>query len=119
MHETDELASRAMVRFALATGTGEVIVEGDQAELAHPLRTIIPRKLEREERFLADAGFAGRSINAFAFEEGAIEVGMTVAVYGVARVEVTASAGETGFRDAPTTTRIVGDERHPLTIGPA
>jgi hypothetical protein len=120
VHETDSLASSAMVRFVLVTRDGDIIIDADRAEIAQPTRPIIPRKLDREVQFVVDAGFSNQSVEAFAFEEVVIEDGMKIAVCGVARVEITAAAGgEGGFREAPTSVRVVADERHPLTIGPA
>lgn len=108
-----------MVRFELATRDGRVIVDGTEADVTIRPRPIIPRKLEREQAFLHTIGYDGHAGDA-GFDEVVIEPGMLVAVHGVVRVEITpAATGDVGFRDAPKQVRLVGDEQHPLTIGPA
>jgi hypothetical protein len=108
-----------LVRFTLVTRDGEVIVDGETAEIPDRPSPIIPRKLEREEAFLARHGYRGG--RGTGFEEIVIEPGARVSVHGVVRVEISppAARGEIGFRDAPTIVRIVGDARNPLTIVPS
>jgi hypothetical protein len=75
---------------------------------------LIPRKLELEQSFLDRAGLDAYARNA-GFNECHVEVGAKIKVHGVSRSEL-ATAGETGFREAPTQIRISGDDAHPLTI---
>jgi hypothetical protein len=109
-----EVVDVEMISFVLETKSGDVIVEGETCELLLPMLPLIPRKIELEQSFLDRAGvdvyarYAG-------FDECRIEVGAKIKVHGVSRSEL-ATAGETGFREAPTQIRISGDDAHRLTF---
>ena len=110
-----------MVDFVLETTDGRVIVTGREAETTIRPGRIIPRELEREAAFLAARGVRAHA-RLVSCDEIVIEPGAKISVHGIARIEADASAagaGEQGFRDTPLTTRLVGDERHPLTIASA
>ena len=106
-----------MIRFVLATRDGDVVVDGIEAEVPVRGTPIIPRKLAREQAFL-DAQHAATAAQDAGFDELSIEPGMKISVHGIARVEISTGAGtgEAGFREAPPVVRLVGDDRHPLTI---
>jgi hypothetical protein len=109
-----EVVDVEMISFVLATESGDVIVEGETCELLLPMLPLIPRKLELEQSFLDRAGLDVHARYA-GFDECRVEVGTKIKVHGVSRSEL-ATAGETGFREAPTQIRISGDDAHPLTI---
>lgn len=110
-----EVESVEMVPFVLATRTGDVIVDGTTCELVVPGAPIIPRRLEREQKFLVDMELDATARDA-GFDESRVEVGAKVKVHGISRSELAEHGGETGFREAPTRIRITGDDAHPLTI---
>jgi hypothetical protein len=110
-----EVESVEMVPFVLATKTGDVIVDGTTCELLVAAEPIIPRKLEREKKFLA-AMQLETAVRDAGFDESRVEVGAKIKVHGVSRSELAAHGGETGFREAPTRIRLTGDDAHPLTI---
>ena len=51
-----EVADAAVIPFVLVAKTGEVFVDGDTCRFVEPGEPIIPRKLEREQTFLASHG---------------------------------------------------------------
>lgn len=99
--------------FRLATRDGDVIVEGAKPELAIRPRPVIPRKLDRELAFLRESEYEATP-DEMTFDEVVIEPGATIKVHGIARVEI--ASGEAQFREAPRIRKLVGDDRHPLTI---
>jgi hypothetical protein len=101
-----QLADKKMVPFELETQLGSVIVDGAIAELELLPRPVFPRRPEREAAFLRSHGHEAKLIHKSDFEEITIDPGALVAVQGVAVV------------DAEQTIRIVGNDDHPLTIGP-
>ncbi|HEX4455886.1 MAG TPA: hypothetical protein VH143_33730 [Kofleriaceae bacterium] len=109
-----EVVDVELTTFVLATKSGDVIVEGETCELLLPMLPLIPRKLELEQSFLDRAGLDTYARDA-GFNECRVEVGAKIRVHGVSRSEL-ATAGETGFREAPTQIRISGDGAHLLTI---
>lgn len=109
-----EVADATMMPFVLVTKTGEVYVDGETCRFVEPGAPIIPRKLDREQAFLARHSLYTRAANA-GFDEVRIEIGAKITVHGVARSAL-AAGGETGFREAPTQIRLSGDDAHPLTI---
>ncbi|HUJ63730.1 MAG TPA: hypothetical protein VLX92_34760 [Kofleriaceae bacterium] len=111
-----EVVKLELVPFVLVTETGEVIVDGDRAELTCRPWPIVPRKLERERAFLDAAGLAVHP-SAAGFDEIVVAPGTRVSVHGLATIEIAPDAGgEAGFRTAPQRVRLVGDAAHPLTI---
>lgn len=106
------------VAFTLVTDDGELIVDGKDVEIAIKPREAAARSIDREIAFLRDVGLTQDPANTL-FDEAAIVEGMQITVHGIAQVEAAVTGGETAFREAPTRTRIIGDERHPLTIGRA
>ncbi len=109
-----EVIDVEMTPFVLATKSGDVLVEGTTCELLLPMLPLIPRKLELEQSFLDRAGLDTHARNA-GFNECRVEMAAKIKVHGVSRSEL-ATAGETGFREAPTQIRISGDDAHSLTI---
>ncbi|MGE5185635.1 MAG: hypothetical protein ACM31C_26420 [Acidobacteriota bacterium] len=114
-----EEVREAAIAFALATGDGELIVDGEHVELAIKPTPVEVRSADREIAFMRDVGLTKDYANT-SFDEIVITAGMTITVHGIAQVEPTAAgAGETDFREAPSRTRITGDDAHPLTISEA
>ena len=117
-HRVDREVERdGMVAFVLVSDRGEVVVEGDRAELAIRPSPVIPRSVDRERAFLGEVAVDPRALGS---DEIVIEPGQRIRVHGIARVEAAvagaSAAPEVGYRDAPQVVRLVGDERHPLTI---
>jgi hypothetical protein len=102
-----------VVPFRLVTPAGEVIVDVTKAELAIRPGAVVPQQLERERDFLVAAEVTG-SPREFGFEEIAIEPGARIKVHGIGRIDV--EPGAAGFREVPRVSKIIGDERHPVTI---
>lgn len=104
----------AMIPFTLVTGEGEVLVDGEHAEIAVRPAPIIPRKVDREIAFMREAGVevGPRGLGS---DEIVITPGMKIAVHGVARIEIVPE-GETAFREAGRKVHLVAHGRHPITI---
>jgi hypothetical protein len=100
--------------FLLETRDGDVLVDGDTADIPDRGRPLIPRKIEREQEFLLAHGILTEARSA-GFDEIVIVPGAKISVHGVARVEVDARSAAS-YRDTPTRVRLVGDAQHPLTI---
>ena len=113
-----QVVERAMVNFELETADGLVRVEGEQAEVALDPSPLIPRKIEREAKFLASHSRSPEYARGAGFDEVVIQEGDKVAVQGMAVLEQSPE-GERGYRDAPLRVRIVAHPEHPLTIGKA
>ncbi|MFT3697156.1 MAG: hypothetical protein QM831_28700 [Kofleriaceae bacterium] len=113
-----EVIEAVMLPFLLITKEGNVLVDGEDCLLPHRSAPIIPRKLERERRFLnrlAD-GRADAAAKDAGFDELVVTPGMKVRVHGVTRKQLTAGGGdEVGFRDAPMQIHLTGHEG-PLVI---
>lgn len=109
----DRVHQQQMVDFVLDTADGPVEIEAARAELELPPEPIIPRKLAREQAFLAAAGCTA-SARDVGFDEIAIMPGATISVHGVVRIE---AAPSEDYR--ATSTRIVlsSHPAHTLTIG--
>ena len=99
--------------FRLTTRDGDVVIEGTTAELAIRPRPVIPRQLQRELAFLRESEYDATP-DEMTFDEVVIEPGATIKVHGIARVEI--ASGEAQFREALKIRKLVGDDRHPLTI---
>jgi hypothetical protein len=118
MLQRPDIAERAMIAFDLELGGEVVRVEGDRAELSLTPAAVIPRKLEREEAFVAKFGHPVAESRCRTSLETVVEPGSLVTVHGMALVEMDPGAAvERGYRDAPTRVRIVAHTDHPLTIG--
>lgn len=113
-----DIFERKLVPFELETRHGLVLVDGTDAEIALTSTPIIPRKLEREVAFLAKHEHKLTWRREARPEEISIELGCEVSVQGIVIVDLSPSAGERGFRDAPSQMRIIAHASHPLTIGP-
>jgi len=113
-----DIFERKMVPFELETRHGLVLVDGTDAELALTSTPIIPRKLDREVAFLARHERELTWRRDARLEEIAVELGGEVSVQGIVIVDMSPSADERGFRDAPSRMRIIAHAAHPLTIGP-
>jgi len=108
------ITRHAMIPFTLVTSEGDVVVDGDNAEVTFRPCPIIPRKIERELAFLreADIEVDPRRLGT---DEIVITPGMKITVHGVARVEVVPE-GETSFREAGRKVQLVAHDNHPITI---
>lgn len=111
----DDAYQLKLASFVLETAHGPVIVEGEFAELEMPAVPLIPRKLERERAFARAHGKTEVSLRAASTEELVVEPGSKVAVHGVVRFEANPDA-DAGYRDAPPRVRLIGHDKHPLTI---
>ncbi len=114
-----QVVDAQMTTFELVIGDDIVTVEGERAEIALPLVPVIPRKLEREVRFLQAHEVPVELVTHGGFDEAVVENGDTIAVQGMAIVELAShSTSERGYRDAPPQrVRLVAHTDHPLTIG--
>ncbi|MCX5747082.1 MAG: hypothetical protein NT062_31820 [Proteobacteria bacterium] len=107
----------AMTRFILETPHGEIFVERvDEAGLALPAQRIRPR-YEISHRYLVPLGRTLAEASCATFEETIVEVGATVAVYGVVATELAPPSGEVGFRDSNRVVCLRGTPTVQLTIG--
>jgi hypothetical protein len=112
--EAQTLTRHEMIPFTLVTADGDVLVNGDHAEVTFRAKPIIPRKLERELAFLREADVEAdpRQLGA---DEIVITAGMTVEVHGMARIEIARDA-ETAYRDVQHKVELVAHDNHPITI---
>jgi hypothetical protein len=115
-----QVVEHELVPFELETAEGIVRVEGATADVAFPPVPVIPRQIERVQRFLTAHGIAFEHALGASIDEIAVEPGARIAVHGVVQVELDPSnAGERGFREpAPTRTTLRAAPDHPLTLGP-
>ncbi len=112
------LASQ-IVEFVLDTGRREVIVSGSHAEMVMAERRVRQVQLARTTELLTLRSVEVDPLKARFFET-VVALGARIVVQGIVHVEAANDApGEHGYRDAPTTTRIIGDAAHPLAIAPA
>lgn len=109
-----EVVETMMVEFELQTNDDVVLVLGEEPQIALPGAPLIPRRLDREQRFLRIHGYAAVNAQAAGFDEVVIEPGMKISVHGVVRIEPVASAD---YRATATRIVVSGDPAHPLTIG--
>jgi hypothetical protein len=113
-----ELSRDRAVAFVLVSDHGDVLVDAERVDLAIRPAPVIPRDLGREQAFL---GELVADPHALGSDEIAIEPGQRIRVHGIACVDtardaVPGDAPDVGYREARQIVRVVGDERHPLTI---
>jgi hypothetical protein len=113
------ISTQELVPFELVMNDGVVRVEASTAELAHPPRSIIPRNVDREARFLVAHGFDARMVRTSSFQQVSIVDGDRVRVQGLALVEQAPPSDARGYRETDRVVRLVAYGSHPLTIGPA
>jgi len=106
-----------MVEFELETKDGKLVVSEGDVVIEFPPDPIIPRKIEREQRFLDAHGYGHVHAGSVGFDEAVIEAGMKISVHGAVRVE--AAPGEATYRDTARTIVLAAPPGHPLTIGRA
>jgi hypothetical protein len=105
------------VQFALETDAGTVIVDDTAGDVDLPELPLIPRKLELEQRFLAERGAPPELARTAGFHEIVVEPGDRIAVHGlVIHEEHTGEVGERGYRDMPRRVRLVAHRDHALAI---
>lgn len=110
----DEVVETLMVELELETKDHVVLVVGEEPHIEFPGNPVIPRKLDREQRFLAVHGHADISAATEGFDEVVIVPGMKVSVHGVVHIEV---AGAESYRETGKRSVLAGHPAHPLTIG--
>jgi hypothetical protein len=100
--------------FELVAASTRVVVDPTFYQLMISLAPSIPRSLDREHAWLAGSIAHAGDVSC---EEACIEPGARIVVRGIARCELDKTAtSETGFREAPTRFRIIGDQRRPVLI---
>ena len=90
-------------------------VETASVELEFPPEPLIPRKLEREQAYLAAGGHGNVLARESGFDEIVIAPGMKVSVHGAVRVEV--EQGESTYRETGKKIVVTAPPGLPLTIG--
>lgn len=116
---TDRLVDNAMTPFELVTADGVILVDGIRVDFGLAATPIIPRRIEREQRFLSARDFHPAAARTTSFDEIAVADGDTISVHGMAVVEAAPAAAERGYRDSALRVRIVAHPKHPLTIAGA
>lgn len=109
-----EIVDALMVEFELETKDGTVVVADSELVIEFPPEPIIPRKLDREQRFLFDHGHDVHAANV-GFDEILIKPGMKVSVHGAVHFE--SAPGESGYRETGKRVVITAPPGHALTIG--
>lgn len=109
-----EIVDAMMVEFELDTQDGKIVVLDSKLVVEFPPEPIIPRKIEREQRFLLDHGHDVNAGDA-GFDEVIIRPGMKVSVHGAVHVE--AAPGESSYRETGKRIVLTAPPGHPLTIG--
>lgn len=117
--ERTRISTQEIVPFELVTDAGTVRVEATKAEIALEPRSLIPRKIDRQAKFLVAHGFDARMVRTSSFQQASISDGDKVAVQGLALIEQAPPSDAQGYRETERTIRLVAHESHPLTIGPA
>lgn len=117
--EVHAISTQEMVPFELVTSNGVVLVEATTADIVHAPRTLIPRNVDQEAKFLVAHGFDARMVRTSSFQQAAIEDGDQVQVQGLALVEQAPPSDASGYRETERRVRLVAHGAHPLTIGPA
>jgi hypothetical protein len=117
--ERTPIAKQEIVPFELVTDDGVVLVDTASADIVHEPRSLIPRDIERQTKFLVEHGFDARMLRTSSFQQVAIADGDKIAVQGLALVEQVPPSDASGYRDTERTIRLVAHDSHPLTIGPA
>lgn len=115
----DAIAAKQLVPFELVTEDGVVLVEATTADIVHPPRSLIPRNIDQEAKFLVAHGFDARLVRTSSFQQAAIEDGDSIQVQGLALVEQAPPTAANGYRETERRIRLVAHGTHPLTIGPA
>lgn len=110
-----EITEALMVEFELETPDARVVVVDSELVVEFPPEPIIPRKIEREQRFLFDHGHRDVSAANAGFDEVVIKPGMKVSVHGAVHVEI--APAEAGYRETGKRITISAPPGHPLTIG--
>jgi len=110
----NEITEALMVEFELATDEGPVVVSDSELVIEFPPDPIIPRKIDREQRFLFAHAPEIHAANA-GFDEVLIQPGMKVSVHGAVHIE--AAPAESGYRETGKRVVISAPPGHPLTIG--
>ena len=104
-----------MVEFELETKDGKLVVSEGDVVIEFPPDPIIPRKIEREQRFLDAHGYGHVHAGSVGFDEVVITAGMKISVHGAVRVE--AAPGEATYRETGKKIVLAAPPGHPLTIG--
>jgi hypothetical protein len=112
MHGEEITINEAAV-FVLETKHGEVLVDSRPDVIALPLYAVIRPTMERLTKML---GTRDRARNAHSAQHAIVMPGDRVSIYGVVQREHVED-GERGYRDMRDRMRLVGQPRHPLTIG--
>lgn len=111
--------SKKMVPFELVTSEGTVLIDATDAEIALAPRSLIPRKLDREAKFLTELGRDASRIKLWSFRQISIQENDSIRVQGMALVEQIPPDERDHYRKLGQKVRLVQHEAHPLTIGPA
>lgn len=109
-----EITEALMVEFVLDTKDGPVVVADSELVIEFPPDPIIPRKIDREQRFLLDHARDTHAANA-GFDEVVIAPGTKISVHGAVHIEV--APAESGYREAGKRIVLSAPPGHPLTIG--
>ena len=111
-----EVAESMMLEFQLETKQGKVVVaECDHVVIEFPPEPIIPRKIQRDQKFLDDHGYPEISAQVAGFDEVVIIPGMKISVHGAVRIE--AAPDESNYRETGKRIVLTAPPGHPLTIG--
>jgi hypothetical protein len=103
-----------MVEFELVAKDGTIVVLDSDVVIEFPPEPIIPRKIDREQRFLAAHGHDIHP-GSVGFDEVVVTNGMKVSVHGAVRIE--AAPTEAGYRETGQRITLAAPPGHPLTIG--
>lgn len=109
-----EITEALMVEFELDTADGKVVIADSALVIEFPPEPIIPRKIDREQKFLLDHGYDVSAGDA-GFDEIIIKPGTRVSVHGAVHFE--AVPGESGYRETGKRVVLTAPPGHPLTIG--
>lgn len=115
----ETIRTQELVPFELVTGDGVVRVEASTVDIANATHSIIPRKVDREAKFLVAHGFDARLVRTSSFQQAVIAAGDKVRVHGLVLVEQAPPSDASGYRETERHVRIVAHGAHPLTVGPA
>ncbi|MDX2092312.1 MAG: hypothetical protein SFX73_30895 [Kofleriaceae bacterium] len=116
--ENVTLTTRAMVPFALETSSGDVLVDGTEADVVFAPQRVPNRSKERERAFVVAHGRRAEVAAVATFRELVLVPGLRVAVHGMAIVEADDTTAERGYRDGvPTRTRLVAHPDYRISIG--
>lgn len=110
-----QITDAMMVEFELVTKSGKIVVEDSVLLIEFPPEPIIPRKIEREQRFLDEHGYPHIHAGTAGFDEVVITAGMKISAHGAVRFE--AAPGESTYRETGKKIVLTAPPGHPLTIG--